>query len=349
MGILNSLQLLQEAIQPGHSGELPAPELVSMARNNAQRLHHSLASLLDLAAIESGVFRLRLKEVDFPRLVLMRVGALESRLNERQLEFTVDAVSERQGENIALLADPQKLARAVDLALEILVERAEKGTSVHFEADATHFSVSFDLPPHAGDEWDADWTQARAGFKGGVVSPVSAFAGALKTEREFLTRTREGLGSEFLLVMEILRLHGGTFQAARKGNRVQLDLKVPRLDSEEGVRAVLQSRAYESSHGLAALTLALVQVPKGEDERKFHARVRKALFRSTDAVYALEGKGRLALVLDDCKAADSPALMARLSKALGQELKYGAAHCPEDGADPEVLVRLADSRLNQSG
>ncbi|MCC7440904.1 MAG: HAMP domain-containing histidine kinase [Bdellovibrionales bacterium] len=348
MGILNALSLLQDAADPGHAGELPLPELVSMARNNAQKLHHALSSLLDLAAIESGAFRARLKEVDFARLAVLRIGALEPRLNDRRLTFTVDAVSAKEAQASPLLGDPQKLSRAVDLALEILLERAEPGSKVHFEADASHLNVSFTLPPSAEEEWETDWTQARAGFQGGVVSPVSAFAGTVRSERDFLTRTREGLGSEFLLVMEILRLHGGEFKAARSGTQVRLELRLPRLESEEGVKAVLQSRAYESSHGLASLAVALVAVPRGEEASAFQGRLRRALFRASDAVYALEGAGKVALVLDDCKSQDSPRLLERISEILGHSLEAGVAHCPEEGTDPEVLLRLANSRLKKS-
>src|SRR5947209_7480795 len=65
-GILNSLTLLTE------NGELPntvsRKELLDMALRNAHRLSHALVSLLELAAIESGNFHVKLREVELARL-----------------------------------------------------------------------------------------------------------------------------------------------------------------------------------------------------------------------------------------------------------------------------------------
>ena len=56
------------------------------------------------------------------------------------------------------------------------------------------------------------------------------------------------------------------------------------------------------------------KVHKGHE--KFRAQVKQCLFRATDAVYALPGPGRLALVLDDCKSEDVPRLLQRIQKNL---------------------------------
>jgi cytochrome c oxidase cbb3-type subunit I/II len=80
-----------------------------------------------------------------------------------------------------------------------------------------------------------------------VGSPTSAFSGVLQSEQAFLSRAEEGLGSEYLLIHEIMRLHQGRFLAQRQGNQVGLVLELSAPDSEEMLRSVLLSRAYEVS------------------------------------------------------------------------------------------------------
>ncbi len=345
-GILNALSVLNE--QENFEG-VPVREMVGMAVSNAQRLHHSLSSLLDLAAIETGVFRVRLKEVDFLRVAADRVRAFEPRMRERSLRWKISrSVVKEAEEGTPLLGDPQKLSRAVELCLEILLNRAEAGTDAKFEIEPDHYQIEFQLQSGTEAEWERDWSQALAGFRGGVASPVSAFAGTVRSEREFLTRTREGLGSEFLLIHEILRLHRGKFTQRCSGRTVRLRFEVPRLESEEAVRAVLTSRAYEATSGLQSIAFGLIAVPEGEDARGFRRKLKGALFRSSDAVYLLEDTGRLALVMDDCKKEDAPGLLSRIERALGQKLVCGLVHCPEDGADPAVLLKVAAARLRRT-
>jgi hypothetical protein len=172
----------------------------------------------------------------------------------------------------------------------------------------------------------------------------------LQSEQAFLTRMEEGLGSEFLLVHEIMRLHKGTFGGQRQGREVTLALELPELSSEEGLMAVLASRAYEVSTELASVALVLLPIPPGAGRpEEFAEEVRKNLFRTTDAVYLLKERGRIALVLDDCKSEDAPRLMDRITQKLkktgGRPLAYGVAQCPSDGLDPGQLLPLAESRL----
>jgi hypothetical protein len=197
--------------------------------------------------------------------------------------------------------------------------------------------------------WRSAWSQAQAGYQGGVASPASAFSGALQSEAAFLTRMEEGLGSEFLLIFEIARLHQGRFSAefdpALRDRAVRLVLELPELTSEAGLHAVLASRAYQASMELGTVALGLVQVPAGTAVEAFRSQVKKTLFRATDAVYALPKRRQIALVMDDCKPEDAPRLLARIERAFGQALHYGVAACPSEGTDPTHLLELAERRL----
>src|SRR5262249_50215299 len=149
--------------------------------------------------------------------------------------------------------------------------------------------------------WEAAWSQALAGHHGGVASPTSAFGGVLQSEQAFLTRMEEGLGSEFLLVHEIIRQHRGRFIAIREGRAVTLGLELPELSSETALQSVLSSRAYDASNELRSVTLILVGTSAGTEASHLAKLIKPCLFRASDAVYALPDLKRVALVLDDCR------------------------------------------------
>jgi len=351
MGVLNALQLLEGR---DGAGDFSSEELVSMARRNAQRLYRTLSALLDLAALESGTFHARLREVDLPRILKSRIDAHRDIFSDHGISVTVSADDEPGADvETALLGDPQKLGRAIDLCLEILVQRAsaEEGFQVRISGAAVRFQCS--LKAESIDQWKTSWLQAQAGHEGGVAAPGSAFAGTLQSEQAFLSRMEEGLGSEFLLVHEILRRHRGKFTGefdlSGAARNVTLKIELPELSSEEGLCAVLASRTGGATSELGGSTLAIVQVPgNGPINRglvdEFRGKIKRTLFRASDAVYSLPRTGEVALVMDDCRPEDAPRLLNRLEMSLGLKLSAGVSSCPEDGFDPEHLIELARRR-----
>ena len=339
-GILNALGLLEEG--PGDSGFTQA-DLITMARQNAHRLHRALVTLLDLAALESGTFHARLREVDLTKLVQGRVGAQATLFKDRSLKVSVGEVPSA----ITVLADPKKLGRALELAFQALVPRAEEGSAIQIRISSSGVEVSFQLATASIGPWESAWSEALAGYQGGVTSPSSAFAGVLQSEQAFLTRMEEGLGSELLLIHEIMRLHGGKCIAKQSGRNVKLTIELSSLSPEDAVRAVLTSRAYDVSTELKSVALILLRIPKGADASAFSEEIRKSLFRNSDAIYNLPRRGEVAVVLDDCKVEDAPNLVVRIHAALGKRIPSGIAHCPGDGLDPSKLFELADSRLSE--
>ncbi len=348
MGILNALSLLDtDDVDPE---EASASELLSMARRNAQRLHHTLSSLLDLAAVESGTFHARLKEVDLFRIVEGALANVRAEMREQNLKFKLE---EKVGitKRVPVLADPQKLTRAVELCFYSLTPRAEPEKPIQIEISSFHVQIGFEIQESKRAEWKEAWQQARIGFEGGVVSPASAFADVLKSKSEFLTRSEEGLGSELLIIHEIMRLHGGSFEATiepkqkNKKDHISFRLELPELSSYEGIKSVLTSRIFSSSTGLGNVALALISVPKDEETQAFRIKIRKCLFRSSDAVYALPEDQQVAIIMDDCKKEDAPHLLARIEKKLGRSIKAGIVSCPDEGSDPEILLQTAKERL----
>ena len=346
MSIINALSLLETE----NAADFKPGELVAIARRNSDRLNQALASLLDLAAIESGSFHIRLREVDLARLIEGRVREQALSLKDRSLKVEVDKShsSRAEGGMTPLLADPQKLGRAMDLSLHSIAARGKIGSRIRIEVLVNRLRYHFELEPTLKRHWDQAWSQALAGYQGGVASPGSAFAGTLQSEQAFLTREEEGLGSEFLLIHEIMRQHQGSFLYEDTLEGSWLTLEIPELSSEEGLRAVLASRAHQASNELSAVALGLVQVPEGTTLGEFRKELQRHLFRSSDAAYALPELKVVALVLDDCKPEDAPGLLHRIERGLKSTLHFGIAACPSEGIDPLHLIELATRRLREA-
>ncbi len=239
------------------------------------------------------------------------------------------------------------------MCIELITFHSKKGSSVKIRISSTPVPLlefSFELAAKGSAAWDQSWSQALTGFESGMASPTSAFAGALQTEQAFLSRTEEGLGSsELLLIHEVMRLHQGTFQQARKEDSVTLSLNFPALSSDEAVAAVLTSRTFELTSSPSAVTLVLIRVPREQSVPDFCSRVKGLLYRVTDGAYPLPERREVALVLDDYKKSDIEKFIARLEHSLSMQLngKHDIvfAHCPEDVADPRQLVELARAKF----
>ncbi len=357
-GILNALSVLDELEQgaadsvtasstdvlsnPG----IPRSELITMARQNAQRLHRSLVMLLDLARLESGTFHARMKEVDLSRIVRRGVQDHRAVFQDRSLIVEAQDLTETLA-----LGDPQKLGRALDLCLDAVVFRAREGSRVEVATTTRPercIAISFELAVEGAGAWELAWKHGLTGFESGVGSPSSPFAGVLQSEQAFLTRTEEGLGSEFLLIHEILRQHDGKFLQAREGQKIRLTLSLPEVTSASALRTVLSSRAYQVDSSPGAVAMLLIRVPQGRELDEFARQLRASLYRTTDGSYPLPDRNEVAVVLDDYRKGDLPKLLARLEATLGTRLEAGSAHSPDDDSDPARLVEVAQQRLDQA-
>jgi hypothetical protein len=330
-GILNALALLSEGSDGEPTGVSP-DELLDMAFRNAQRLNHTLTSLLDLAALESGNFRVKLREAQLGRLA-RGLLSVQTPLLERK-GFRVEFETKREA---PCLADPQKLGRALVLALEAGVLHADESEPLRFEASGVEISIGFKIKKGREESWDSLWKDAQAGSR--------TFAGTLQMERQFLASHEEGLGSELLLLHEILRLHRGRVEGARKGSSVEVQIRLPELESMESLKTVLLSRSEHVESGIGSVALALMHVPEGKTIGTFCTEVKSKLFRTTDAVYPLPEVKQVALVMDDCAPHDAARLVERIQKSLGQQPAFGTAVYPQEAGEIELLIRVATERL----
>lgn len=343
-GILNSLSLLADRQTPdGFNPE----ELVEMARRNALKLNQALATLLDLAALEAGSFQVRLKEINLERLVRLRARELQPWVREQQVQLVIEnKIETKNPENLPpLLADVQKLGRAVDLAICLLCSHSHKDHAIKIFLFGNGLEIHADVPSQEAQILSRHWENFRESKGKNSVDSLHAFSGTLQSTEAFLSRTREGLGSELYLIDEILRNHSGRFDLKIEEGKVILKLMLSLLSSKDRLKAVLLSRVYEASTGLNSVALCLIQLPRGFELKEFQEKLTRCLYRSSDAVYALEKEKQLALVMNDCKAGDAPGLLKRIERAMKLDLDYGIVACPEEGTDPEALLTLAESRL----
>ena len=343
-GILNSLTLLDEA---GEQGDLPKEELISMARRNAQRLNDTLASLLDLASMESGTFHARLREVDFDRLARSILRTEGSTFAEKRIELKISSAESSELTPTPVLADPQKIKRALELVIHLLTQAVQPQSTVKITLASQSVSFEFEIEESWQDEWEASWAQASIGYQGGVASPSSAFGGVVQSEEQFLSRSHEGLGSEFLLIHEIMRIHQGqfTWTASSSGMRSQLTLELPLLSSADGLKAVLSSRIFESTGEPRTVALVLIKVPSKTLSESFTEILKKSLFRASDAVYSLPDQKWVALVMDDCKPEDVPILLKRIARSVKVPLDAGYVCLPTETVDAEHAIALATKRM----
>lgn len=346
-GILNAVGLLEEGERAGPEGVsdrgFSRPDLIRMARRNAERLSRTLITLLDLAQLESGTFHARLKELDLARLAKKRIQLHRAFFQDRELRLDTAEMTETR-----VLGDPGKLSRALDLGLQAAGFRARKGSCLLVRVGAEperHWGVGFELDPDGRNAWDLAWSHGLAGFESGVGSPSSPFAGVLQSEQAFLARTEDGLGGELLLIHEIMSRHEGKFLQERRDLRVELKLAFPDFTSESAIKAVLASRAYHVTTEPGAVALLLLRVPEGWKLDELTVRVRRLLYRTSDGAYPLPGLGALAVVLDDYRKEDLPKLLERLEHSLHFQLEAGMAQSPDDDTDPTRLLEIAQRTL----
>lgn len=335
MGVLNPLRLLDDgALGPG----MTSSEMLQMARRNAERLHRTLETLLDLAAIEGGAFHARLREVDLTRLVRVRARACAAIAEENGFRVAV-------GEEVAglapVLGDLPKLARAVDLSIEALAPFVRKPSRVDVASREAGIEIGFELDPARDAEWARVWSEAQVAAQSRLSAPGSPFAAAVQSEQAFLSRAGEGLGSELWLVHELLRLHQGRIVERTEGARRTLTLEIPSVRSEDGFQQVLASRLDEVVRELSRFALVRIRPPRGDLEETC-ARVQATLSRRGDSAYPY--KGEIALLLDECGRADLESVLARLARSVGWNAipVWGAACAPEDGLDATDLLRRAE-------
>jgi two-component system OmpR family sensor kinase len=101
-----------------------AREVLHSAREEVDRLSRTVDDLLTLSAADDGVLTLHLRPIDLVELTETVIGSLDALARERTVTVAHD------GEAIDVLADPDRLARAIRNVVENAIEFSPAGGSV---------------------------------------------------------------------------------------------------------------------------------------------------------------------------------------------------------------------------
>lgn len=342
--VLSSLQLLESDPEMESSTR---DEVVRLAKKNANKLKDALDLLLDLADAETGHIQLKLGEVNLGAICRFKVAGKTA-----DIEWSSFDPEKGDGAGIPALGDSIKLGRAVDLCWQMVEAKKETGSKVQVRISTSQAHWTFELRDGLETHWDELWGKSLLAERSGVASPVSAFAGALRSEEEFLNRMEEGLGAELVLAQQIFRLHEGMLISDRQGKKVALTMKLPVFQGEESLLKILRARIEKAASEMSSFCLGWIKIPTGVAMEDLRAYLKASLFRSTDGVYWVESRGLMALLLDDCSLEDAPRLLERFKADLSERLAIfefqGAfAACPQDSMDAQELIQIALKRLGE--
>jgi len=249
MGVLNGLVLLEQQLGSlAETGSVLNGDAFSMIKRGAERLSQTLATLGDIAALESGGLRVRLEEI-----ALARLGAdLGGRAAFR------NRISSSEDSRGVILADPGRIRSAFELCAgsfeeRLGVSREKLQVSVEERADFSVLSISCILIPgteSALESWRTSWSAAKVAHQGGLLAPGSAFSGVLADEQDFLARPDGiSLGAEWVISHAVLAAHGGGMEFVENSDELWIEFRFPRLDSEVARRALIESHLLRLGPG----------------------------------------------------------------------------------------------------
>ncbi len=250
IGLMNGLALLEEQLGSLLDGNAVLEgQPLSLLKRSAERLSNAMATLHDIAAIESGGLKVRLEEIDLPRLV-------EEQFQGLPLRNSIPRDSHR-----ILLADGARLKSAMELCISSMEERlgvSRSALEVLLAGGQSEIILTLQCRLLPGMEsalasWRQAWSAARAAFQGGLLAPGSAFSGVFADEREFLARPDGvSLGAEWVISHSILASHGAKMEFYEVGDVLRLDFKFPAIESALAQRALIESRLSRVGPALGA-------------------------------------------------------------------------------------------------
>ncbi len=114
-------------------------ELLVAAREESDRLHSILSSLLDISRIESGRMRMDLKPTDPQGMILEQVDAFRSGARDRGIHLRVELPDEIP----QVMADPPQIGHVLANCISNALKYTEPGGAVTISARAGEWSVCF--------------------------------------------------------------------------------------------------------------------------------------------------------------------------------------------------------------
>ncbi|MGB7293974.1 MAG: HAMP domain-containing sensor histidine kinase [Candidatus Aminicenantales bacterium] len=320
-----AISLILEKVQ-GNINEQQT-EILTIAKNNIERLARIINGLLDVSKIESGRIELRKEDIDLQSLVLEVARSFEGKARDKGLELRLN-LPER---TILAYADEDKLAQIftnlIDNAVKftaaglIEIRAQEKDRQIECSVRDSGIGIAPDDVPKIFDRFTQFGRKDGPGEKG------------------------TGLGLS--IVKGLVEIHGGEIRvesAVGKGTDVIFSL--PRLSFDERLQEYLASMIQEAADRKGVFSLIAFSVretagllnrspEKTEAAMKDLEQVlRKSLRRRADTV--MRNQGRFYLILPETKKSDAPFVLERMKENL--KLAAGANAFLRDGLTLETEI-----------
>ncbi|MFZ2053107.1 MAG: PAS domain-containing sensor histidine kinase [Candidatus Aminicenantales bacterium] len=307
-----AISLILEKVQ----GEIndQQTEILTIAKNNTERLTRIINGLLDISKIEAGKIELRKEDIDLQSLAREVAQSFEGKAREKGLDLRL-SLPER---SIPAYADADKLAQIftnlVDNAVKftvagsIEIRAEEKEGSIECGVRDTGIGIASEDLPKIFDRFTQFGRKDGPGEKG------------------------TGLGLS--IVRGLVEVHGGEIRVESEvGIGTEFTFSLPRLSFSERLQEYLSSMIQEAADRKDVFSLIVFSVREmaglpGRSPEKTEAGMKeleqvlkRSLRRRADTV--MYDQGRFYLILPETKKKDAPFVLERMKENLKMAVDAG--------------------------
>lgn len=284
-------------------------EVLTIAKNNIERLARIINGLLDVSKIESGKVEVRKEDIDLQSLVHEVARSFEGKAGEKGLDFRLNLPSQP----IIAYADADKLAQIftnlIDNALRftpagtIEVRAEEKGKHIECAVQDNGIGIASADLPKIFDRF------AQFGRKDGP--------------------GEKGTGLGLSIVKGLVEVHGGEIRVeSMVGRGTQVTFTLPRLSFKERLQEYLASMIQEAADRKGVFSLIVFTVPETavmmsrspekteESMKELEGVLKRSLRRRADTV--MRNQGHFYLILPETKKSDAPFVLKRMKEQMSQ-------------------------------
>jgi len=341
--VKQGLSLLLDKI-PGSLGE-KQEKILTIAKDNIDRLARIINSLLDVSKIESGRVGLRRERLDIAHLIQQVAETFQVKMAEKTLELKVEVPQEGCG----VYADADKITQvftnlvgnAMKFTQEgyIKISAAEKGNEVECTVADTGIGISKENLPKVFDRFQQFGRTAGGGEKG------------------------TGLG--LAIAKGLVELHYGTIRfQSTLGKGTQFIFTLPKYTVENVLKVLVKDGIKEMQERDSKMSLILLTFSQGQTSWQglfpeglpgfiewTQGILKNGLCRQGDVV--IQAPNGLAMLLAGCDKKDAQGVRMRLEEAFKEyrakgnlspsvTFRFGCATYPEDAKDDEGLIQVAN-------
>ena len=321
--------------------------ILSVAKDNIDRLGRIINGLLDISKIDSGKVELKKSLVDMNALIRQVAVSFENRIRQRGLELRLDLPPEE----ISIYADSDKVTQIFVNLVGNALKFTEKG----------HIEISL---KHSLGEITCAVRDSGAGIsEENIPKLFSKF-------QQFGRKAgggEKGTGLGLSIVKSLVELHKGAIRVeSRLGEGSSFVFTLPSFNSEELFREYITNGIKDARSRDARVSLIMISVVDFEGVRqripqeRLHAALRgmerlleESLRRAGDV--AVKDTCEIIVLLSDCPRESAVAVSGRLKETvldylrregLDKEIKvdFGIATYPDEAGNDEELISKARNK-----